>query len=329
MKIRLMGLIFLMVLILNGCGGGEDKDPTDSITFISESEIYLKESEMEKFKFTVQATSELNSRLEFQLKGEGDGKFFILTIGGILTFNDYYYNRNEKKSSYKIDVVASVVDGVNIVNNNNTTNLRKTSSKVSKKQSITIIFGEKPTATPVVAVAVAIPTPTPTPTVTPTPTPTPSTAQTSTSKLKKTGQTTSYEQFDDGEYQIGITPSYNRSGDIVIDNITKLQWQDNEEVGQVSKTWEDAKSYCSSLSLGGYNDWRLPTRKELKSIVDYGKYDPAIDSTFVNVTSYNYWSATTYAYDSSNAWYVNFYNGYDYWTGKTAEYYLRCVRGGQ
>jgi len=66
-------------------------------------------------------------------------------------------------------------------------------------------------------------------------TPTENTTQTSISKLKKTGQTTSYAQFDDGEYQIGITPSYNRSGDIVIDNITKLQWQDNEDVEKIGK----------------------------------------------------------------------------------------------
>jgi len=160
-------------------------------------------------------------------------------------------------------------------------------------------------------------------------TPTENTTQTSISKLKKTGQTTSYTQFDDGDYQIGITPSYSRSGDIVTDNVTKLQWQDNEEVKTVKKSWEDAKSYCSSLSLGGYNNWRLPTRKELRSIVDYGKHDPTIDSTFVNVTSNSYWSATTGVSISSSAWVVRFDYGNDYWSTKTADvYYIRCVRGG-
>ena len=190
-----------------------------------------------------------------------------------------------------------------------------------------------------------------TPTVTPTPTPTENTAQTSISKLKKTGQTTAYEQFDDGDYQIGITPSYSRSGDIVTDNVTKLQWQDNEEVKTVKKSWEDAKSYCSSLSLGGYNDWRLPTIKELNSIVDYGKYDHTIDSTFsnvifdddgsifdrfsinstfVNVTSFSYWSATTGATDSSSAWYVSFTYGNESLNSKVDDdNYIRCVRGGQ
>jgi len=161
-----------------------------------------------------------------------------------------------------------------------------------------------------------------------TPTVTENTVQTSISKLKKTGQTTSYEQFDDGEYQIGISPSYSRRGDIVTDNVTKLQWQDNEDVKTVEKNWEDAKSYCSSLSLGGYNDWRLPTRKELKSIVDYGKHNPTIDSTFINVTSDYYWSATTIASSSRFVWVVIFYYGGSIWTSKMNKDYIRCVRGG-
>jgi len=159
-------------------------------------------------------------------------------------------------------------------------------------------------------------------------TPIENTAKTSISKLKKTGQTTSYAQFDDGDYQIGITPSYSRRGDIVTDNVTKLQWQDNEDTKTIEKNWEDAKSYCSSLSLGGYNDWRLPTRKELKSIVDYGKHDPTIDSTFVNVTSCGYWTSIIYASDSSYAWFVVFYDGIDFWISKMEELSIRCVRVG-
>jgi len=170
----------------------------------------------------------------------------------------------------------------------------------------------------------------PTPTVTPTPTPIPtqSTAQTFKSTLKKTGQTTSYEQFDDGEYQIGMTPSYTRSGEIVTDNITALQWQDNDEAKTVEKNWEDAKSYCSALSLEDRGDWRLPTRKELNSIVDYSKVDPAIYSTFENVASSYYQSSTTSGM-SDSLWGVSFYNGNDYWNGKTYELYVRCVRHGQ
>jgi len=156
-----------------------------------------------------------------------------------------------------------------------------------------------------------------------------STAPTSKSTLKKTGQTTSYEQFDDGHYQIGVTPSYSRSGEIVTDNVTGLQWQDNEEAKTVKKNWEDAKSYCLALSLGGQSDWRLPTRKELKTIIDYGKTDPAIYSVFQNFISNYYWSSTTRASDSSHAWDVGFDDGLDYRADKVHEGCVRCVRGGQ
>ena len=151
-----MSLILLMVLILNGCGGGEDKEPTDSITFISDPKIYLKESEIKNFKFPVQATSELSSKLEFQLQREPDTKFFILSGEGLLSFNDYLYSHGEKKLTYNIVIVASVVDRGDIVYNYNTTNLHKKSSRVSKRQSITIIIGEKPISTPVVAVGGAM-----------------------------------------------------------------------------------------------------------------------------------------------------------------------------
>ena len=189
-----------------------------------------------------------------------------------------------------------------------------------------------PTPTPIPTVT---PTPTPIPTVMPTPTPVPtvaptqSTAQTFKSTLKKTGQTTSYEQFDDGEYQMGVTPSYSRSGEIVTDNITKLQWQDNEEAKTVEKTWEDAKSYCSALSLGGKSDWRLPNIEELFTLIVERKYNFAIDTIFVNVISNDYWSSTTDVSDSSYAWNVGFLYGYDGLYGKSYFSFVRCVRGGQ
>ena len=88
------------------------------------------------------------------------------------------------------------------------------------------------------------------------------------SLLKKTGQTQSYTDYDDGYYQKGVAPDYTRddSKEIVTDKVTGLQWQDNSEAKTVSKNWSDAKSYCEALTLGGHNDWRLPTIEELESM---------------------------------------------------------------
>ena len=69
--------------------------------------------------------------------------------------------------------------------------------------------------------------------------------------------------------------------------------------------------------------FRLPTIQELLSLVDYTKHDPASNE---DITSNYYWSSTTYAYDTDNAWFLYFYNGRSYYDVKTYSYYVRCVR---
>ena len=88
-----------------------------------------------------------------------------------------------------------------------------------------------------------------------------------------------------------LSADYSKTNGVVTDNTTNLQWQD--DVASVSKTWSQAITYCETLSLDGRSDWRLPNKNELLSIVDYTKSNPAIDSTFVNITSSSYWSSTT------------------------------------
>jgi len=122
------------------------------------------------------------------------------------------------------------------------------------------------------------------------------------------------------------------SSGVVADSTTGLAWQDAySDSGDTIKraTWQDALVYCEELSLGGESDWRLPNKNELFSIIDMSKYDSAISSVFTNVTSNFYWSSTSLAYDSSNAWVVHFGLGHVYRSSKTYECYVRCVRGGQ
>ena len=127
---------------------------------------------------------------------------------------------------------------------------------------------------------------------------------------------------------------FSRSDDgIVTDRQTGLQWQDDysDNGGAVkSAKWIDAITYCENLSLGGYSDWRLPNIRELLSITDRSREDPAIDPVFQSVASSYYWSSTTVADGTDFAWYVNFYRGYSFrYYDKNAIYYVRCVRGGQ
>jgi len=54
---------------------------------------------------------------------------------------------------------------------------------------------------------------------------------------------------------------------MVRDNVTGLIWEVKTDDNKGDKyNWEDAISYCGSLSLGGYSDWRIPTIKELSFI---------------------------------------------------------------
>ena len=77
----------------------------------------------------------------------------------------------------------------------------------------------------------------------------------------------------------------------------------------------------------------MPNINELRSIVDYTRHDPAINTSIFQYTSSSmYWSSTTYAEETRlhNALTVDFDKGLtdgdDKYTGR---HHLRCVRGGQ
>lgn len=65
----------------------------------------------------------------------------------------------------------------------------------------------------------------------------------------------------------GHTPSYSDRGDgTVADNVTGLVWQ---KTHSAKMAYAEAASYCDDLSLGGATDWRVPTIKELYSLIDF------------------------------------------------------------
>ena len=143
--------------------------------------------------------------------------------------------------------------------------------------------------------------------------------------LKKTGQTTSYVENDDGAYQKGATWSYSDNTDNVIDDTFSVTWQDDSDTNSLQKPWEEAKTYCSNLNLLG-EAWRLPTRRELSSIIDYGTNAPAIESSFDNTASDYYWTIETSHQDNHNAWAVSFDEGVESTIVKSNENYIRCIK---
>ena len=116
--------------------------------------------------------------------------------------------------------------------------------------------------------------------------------------------------------------------EIVIDHQANLMWQDNNNTDQViDKNWNEAIDYCENLTLGGYNNWHLPNRNELKSLVETNRYEPVTDPIFKNGTGAIYWSSSTYVDMPSYAWGISFTDGMNIGTLKTdTNYAIRCVR---
>ena len=124
-----------------------------------------------------------------------------------------------------------------------------------------------------------------------------------------------------------MTSSFTDNHDgTVTDNITGLMWAQDTAV--TTMTWQQALSWCENLTLAGYDDWRLPTRKELKSIVDENAFNPAIDTSYFPDTSPSfYWSSTAVVCNPGIVWPVNFYDGCSYQLPDDYSY-VRAVRGG-
>lgn len=79
----------------------------------------------------------------------------------------------------------------------------------------------------------------------------------------------------------GNTPSYTDNGDgTVTDNVTGLMWQKSPDLngdGTINASdklsYQDALKGASSFNLAGYTDWRLPTIKEMYSLIQFSGED--------------------------------------------------------
>jgi hypothetical protein len=91
-------------------------------------------------------------------------------------------------------------------------------------------------------------------------------------------------------------------------------------------THAEALKACAELQLLGHKDWRAPTIQELLSIVDYERYDPAVDpSHFKGPYSWT-WSSTLAKAPSGFAWCVHLGLGYSGRNRQDFHYHVRAVR---
>jgi len=127
----------------------------------------------------------------------------------------------------------------------------------------------------------------------------------------------------------GLAELFQDNGDgTVTDNRTGLMWQKAE--GPALLAWEDGFAYASALRLGGYDDWRVPNIKELRSLHNDYRVRPSIDTAYFPDTALAaYWSSTTQVGQNGvTAWTLDFTNGVVSYNPKGDRLRLRAVRAG-
>ena len=146
------------------------------------------------------------------------------------------------------------------------------------------------------------------------------------------------------------------------DNVTGLMWEVKTTSGLRSSayiyTWYDSNSATNGGNAGtvsggtcltagrcdtekfvqdvntaglcGHSDWRLPSQRELHTIVHQGVSGPSIDTTyFPNTVASVFWSASAYVQLLAYVWGVSFNDGSVSAYYKPVGFYARLVRGGQ
>ena len=90
--------------------------------------------------------------------------------------------------------------------------------------------------------------------------------------------------------------------------------------------WDDAANYCAKLDLHG-TGWRLPSIKELHTLVDVTRMMPATDlASFPAVVSEYYWTSSQVPNFENEVYAVSFAYGFDGFFDVNTKQHVRCVR---
>jgi Protein of unknown function (DUF1566) len=139
----------------------------------------------------------------------------------------------------------------------------------------------------------------------------------------------------DAEFAAGRAspvPRFEAQGELVLDRLTGLVWPRNANLAEWPLTWPEALEFVAVMNRArrlGFADWRLPNRRELRSLMSHHTSRPALPQghPFIDVFSGWYWTSTSAAISPAHAWYVHTEGARMFYGGKDQSYMVWLVRG--
>jgi hypothetical protein len=121
-------------------------------------------------------------------------------------------------------------------------------------------------------------------------------------------------------------------GEVVRDNLTGLHWLRDANAATYPLSWQeslDHVGWMNEAAVSGYDDWRLPDRRELRSLLSHQTRNPALPEghPFKNVVLSWYWTSTSAAINPAYAWYVHMEGARCFYGAKDQYFLLWPVRG--
>ncbi len=139
----------------------------------------------------------------------------------------------------------------------------------------------------------------------------------------------------DGEHRPGVSwpePRFVVSAGGVEDRLTGLIWSRDATPLEWPLPWTEALERVVQLDTAGASGdspWRLPNRRELRSLISFATREPALPERhpFCRVSLGWYWTSTTAAPNPAYAWYVHTEGGRMFYGRKDEDHLVWPVRG--
>ena len=139
----------------------------------------------------------------------------------------------------------------------------------------------------------------------------------------------------DASFAVGTPwpkPRFDVRDDEVMDRLTGLIWCRHANLAEFPLTWQESLDFVATMNREqrfGQHDWRMPNRRELRSLLNLQAKLPALPEQhpFIDVFNGWYWTSTTAAISPAHAWYVAIDGARMFYGGKDQSFMLWPVRG--